>query len=302
MSSSSSSSSSINNTATLVITSHGVWRDSENSFKLPIGLNMIKATQIGVVNILDQKVSNSIPKLVEDANKLQTTAEKVVHYQDELNSLDNNNCRYSLSSKTRLKRTPTAIQCAKEYENEGDKDGTQYLNQVITYDNIVKTKGKMMPNKSFELNKKDFIGKGKHNEYDDRMVLYLPDGRKVDILNNWMSTYNTHNISESVIRKHRNIIETTLKDILNKIKKEYGFKNIIIVDLSCNSIDIEEESEEESEEDKQKRQRIDRLRRNFIRNINRQLKSKSGVKTGKRNKQNKGNITKKRKYNKKKEI
>ena len=117
MSAASSSPSTINNTATLVITSHGVWRDSENSFKLPIGINMIKATQIGVVNILDQKVSNSMPKLVEDAKKLQTTIEKVAYYQRELNSLDNYNCRYSLSCKTRLKRTPTAIHCANEYEN-----------------------------------------------------------------------------------------------------------------------------------------------------------------------------------------
>ena len=283
------SSSSINNTATLVITSHGVWRDSENSFKLPIGINMIKATQIGVVNILDQKISNSMPKLVEDANKLKTTVDKVALYQRELNSLDNNNCRYSLSSKTLLKRTPTAIQCAKEYESEGDKDGTQYLDQVKTYDNIVKTKGRMMPNKSFELNKKDFIGKGKHNEYDDRMVLYLPDGRKVDILNNWMSTYNTQNISESVIRKHRNIIETTLKDILNKIKKEYGFKNIIIIDLSCNFVEIKEELEE----DNKKRQGIDRERRTFIRTINKRLNSGFGVKTEKRNVKKKAQKTKK---------
>ena len=294
MSAASSSPSTINNTATLVITSHGIWRDSENSFKLPIGINMIKATQIGVVNILDQKVSNSIPKLVEDANKLQTTIEKVAHYQRELNSLDNYNCRHSLSCKTRLKRTPTAIQYANEYENEGDKDGTQYLDQVITYDNIVKKKGRMMPNKSFELKKSDFKGKGKHNEYDDRMVLYLPDGSKTDILNNWMSTYNTQNIAESVIRKNRDIIETTLKDILNKIKEEYGLKNIIIIDLSCNSIDIEEETEEteETEEDKQKRQSIDRARRNFIRSIKKRLNSNFGVKTEKRKIKNKTNTKK----------
>jgi len=304
-SASSASSSSINNTATLVITSHGVWRDSENSFKLPIGINMIKATQIGVANILDQKIPNSMPKLVEDANKLQNTVDKVAHYQRELNSLDNNNCRYSLSCKTRLKRTPTAIRCANEYENEGDKDGTHYLDQVITYDNIVKTKGRMMPNKSFEIIKKDFRGKGKHNEYDDRMVLYLPDGRKVDILNNWMSTYNTQNIAESVIRKHRNLIETTLKDILKKIKQEYGLKNIIIIDLSCNLVDIkedieeeseeqsEEEPEEETEEDKQKRQGIDRARRNFIRTINTRLNSGFGVKTEKRNRKKKGQKTQK---------
>ena len=151
-----------------------------------------------------------------------------------------------------------------------------------------------MQNKSFELNKSDFKGKGKHNEYDDRMVLYLPDGSKTDILNNWMSTYNTQNIAESVIRKNRDIIETTLKDILNKIKEEYGLKNIIIIDLSCNSIDIEEETEEteETEEDKQKRQSIDRARRNFIRSIKKRLNSNFGVKTEKRKIKKKPNTKK----------
>ena len=69
----------INITPTLVITSHGIWRDPDDSFELPIGINMVKATQIGVVNILDQKVSNSIPKLVEDANAPVNHKKVVVH-------------------------------------------------------------------------------------------------------------------------------------------------------------------------------------------------------------------------------
>jgi len=264
----------INITPTLVITSHGIWRDPDDSFELPIGINMVKATQIGVVNILDQKVSNSIPKLVEDANNLQTTPDKIAYYQRELNSLDNNNCRYSLSCKSQLKRTPTAIQCANEYESEGDDDAGQYLDQILTYDNIVKAKGSTMLNKSYELVKSDFKDKGKHNEYDDRMVLYLPDGSKKDILNNWMVTYNTRNIAESVIRNNRDIIETTLKDILEKIKEEYGLNDIIIIDLSCNSVDVEE--------DRQNHQSIERLKRNFIRTINVCLNSNFGLKTQKR--------------------
>ena len=230
----------------VVITTHGVWRPAESihlnqvqapsEFTMPIEMTYLTATTCGVANLLDQKLANTIPILIDDIykyGKCDCDCETIANYiKNVLFNLD----RYgSRTGEHKLRQPPASMRAAEELKEQGDIEGSKYLAQAYTesYNIITIKKDDIFINKDYEIYKSEQTNNN-YNRYDNRVVLYSNGKSPIDILLPWT------NVARNRGKRGRNdeeqTEETTLHEILKFVNLE-GHEKVVIIDLSCNTIE-----------------------------------------------------------------
>jgi hypothetical protein len=260
-SSSSSSSSSYDDIPKLLITTHGQWKVPTNykkngppTFKLPYNTRIMYATGIGVVNYLEQTVPNMINNELKkkQTKKVKLGLKKLKLLKKDLKSYDLYGCCDDLSCKDNRRNNAPIQRDVQEQEqnssnSSGDRgDATEFLDHTDKpYRITSKEKGNIMPIKTFSISDDDF---GKYedgtnvrnikNFNDNRMILYIPGHKPIDVLYNW----DKQNKNEPFItvKLNYNRIEITLKTVLERVQKIYDnlglglLTDLDLIDLSCN--------------------------------------------------------------------
>jgi hypothetical protein len=225
-------------------------------------MKIMRATSTGAPNYLYSKIPSSLSKLIAKKRKSTNTCKQFIKsLQQDLISIDDTGYCSELGCAKSLPLKPTAksyITYQIEHEEDTDEknDAQKYLASVA-YNIVSKRAGNEMPDKSYEIHKIDYTNKAELDKFDNRMILYMKDEKPVDILKTWITDVIQSTPVDAVKIRRRDVIETTLKEILTTLSEKYNMNDIIIIDLSCNLTDIAEDSK-----------RADRY---FIRNINKML-------------------------------
>lgn len=195
----------------LLISCHGIYRNVDAEIESVVSVKKVNATKMGVTNRLSEKTIVDLPEniemiLNEDYTETELLNElvkklKVVEYCDSnLESLD-------------------------EYEHELSQtiDANAFLNiwkNREMYEIKEWVENEVYLDKTYEKNRYD----RNLNEYDNKIILYYYDDGEV----------KTENMLPKF--KKSSVVRIKLSQLLNDIKSK-GFEDVIIVDLSCNSID-----------------------------------------------------------------
>ena len=229
-------------TPILVITTHGIWREVATNFKMPINMNLMRASSTGAPNYLYDKIPGSLTKLIETKRKVTRTSRSLIKsIQRELISIDETGCCSALSCAASLNAETARAYVKGAYIDETDEEEKKdQLNFIRShaYNIVTKQKGMEMVNKSYEIKKSDDGSK-----LDNRMMLYINGRKPVDILRTWKNDAIQSTPADNVKIRKRRVIETTLDEILDILLHKYHIKNIIIIDLSCNLTDLMGETE-----------------------------------------------------------
>lgn len=239
----------MNHPPTLVIAVHGIWRESVvNPTILPFDVHWVFASKIGSPNILDPKTLNSVTPMSRRAADTPTPRDMAHSIARDLGGLDHRGRCGGPTTRSKRASLFTQEQAA-QYKSDGDLDMDHYTRQVDngSYHTRSGSAGERIPTKSFEISRDEFECVDRGGRNDNRMLLYngstdrstdRPTDRPIDILENWARTYEPRSITERVRLRHRDTIEITFREVIDRIHA--GFPHIselVIIDLSCNSTD-----------------------------------------------------------------
>jgi len=230
-------------TPILVITTHGVWREGNPNFTMPVNMNLMRASSTGAPNYLYDKIPGSLAKLIEKKRKVTRTSRSLIKsLQRELISIDETGCCSTLSCAASLNAETARAQVKSINIDETDetekKDQINFIRSQA-YNLVIKRRGSEMANKSYEINKRD----DQDIKQDNRMMLYINGQKPIDILRTWKNDAFQSTPADNVKIRNRDSIETTLEEILDILFNKYNIENIIIIDLSCNLTDTIGETE-----------------------------------------------------------
>ena len=250
-------------TPILVITTHGVWREENPHFTMPVNMNLMRASSTGAPNYLYDKIPGSLAKLVKEKRKTTRTSKSLIKsLQRELISIDKTGCCSALSCAASLNAETAIAQVKNANKEETDEEEKKDQHNFISshaYNLVIKRMGENMVNKSYEIHKHDDSG----IKQDNRMMLYINGKTPIDILTTWQNDVLQSTPADNVKMRNRDVIDTTLENILDILFDKYHIDNIIIIDLSCNLTEPIIDTE--------------RNKRQFIRNINQTLNPNNGT-------------------------
>tara|TARA_B100001769_G_C22004291_1_gene539677 strand:+ start:89 stop:964 length:876 start_codon:yes stop_codon:yes gene_type:complete len=235
----------------LVINWHGAYFEEEK-LSSPIDVVKLNAVSMKVCNLLSSNIANSTEIIIKDVrnklikekgkknNKTKKTKksenecnEMVQIIRDELYNLDHLGNRKGKYSRRWL---PEVQNAAKYMEDEGDKDGKLYLDNVCKSYRIAKWRRKSLYyEKFFSVHRSEKYSRT--NKNDNRMILYYPDGRSEDIFLSFGTKAKT--IPDRLKQRKRESFEVYLSDILYFLHDERDIMSVIIIDFSCNRVDDE---------------------------------------------------------------
>jgi hypothetical protein len=245
------------NVPVLLITAHGKWCDDDKAFQLPINITWGLASKVGTINLLDPKVVNSVSRIVRDArnarvarNNFTRTVFKTIQQLDHSGT--------TVDRSRRPKEPTQSVEWAKDLIATCDSDGTAYLRQVNNgaYEVLRFGVGTTIPNKSYYVSKNESENAPRQERNNNRAQLLMPHKAPIDILPNWSGNYMPETIPERVRLRTATSFTMTLRELLAKVAA-LGVKDLVIVDLACNSVDTDGTA------------RSDRL---FARNVLRELR------------------------------
>lgn len=233
----------------LVINWHGAYFEEEK-LSSPINVVKLNAVSMKVCNLLSSNIANSTEIIIKDVrNKLikkkgkksnktkkpkkseNECNEMVQIIRDELYNLDHLGNRKGKYSRRWL---PEVQNAAKYMEDEGDKDGKLYLDNVCKSYRIAKWRRESLYyEKFFSVHRSEKYSRT--NKNDNRMILYYPDGRSEDIFLSFGTKAKT--IPDRLKQRKRESFEVYLSDILDFLHEERGIMSVIIIDFSCNRVD-----------------------------------------------------------------
>jgi len=295
--------------AILVITTHGGWEcdisGAFNScstkptvefkkFKNPLNnVTILRATEGNIPNYLDQKIPNSIYRLIKKIAQYNYDSDTMINkIKEELISLDKKYALTTLASSDSIRNTPMRqhqaeidIEKYREMQRERniekidlDKieeyranalDGEIFLNQKNPYSIVKKTLNEELGDKYFVT----YAEERALNRYqinDNRIQLYIPKENRysnagVDIIPTWSpAVEQATQGAKTIILKRRDEYATNLSNILEEIKI-MEIKNLLIIDLTCNTIMYE------GEEKNLENCKLERIKRIAVRELRNQI-------------------------------
>ena len=195
----------------LLISCHGIYRNVDAEIGSVVSVKKVNATKMGVTNRLSEKTIVDLPENIEAILKENYTESellnelvkkmKVVEYCDS-NQESLNEYEHELSQTIDANAFLNIWKNREMYEIKEWRENEVYLD------------------KTYEKYKND----SNLNEYDNKIILYYYDDGEV----------KTENMLPKF--KKSSVVRIKLSQLLNDIKSK-GFDDVIIIDLSCNSID-----------------------------------------------------------------
>ena len=248
----------------VVIAFHGAYTKNE-PFDSPINASKINASSIGACNLLTAAVPNAIPESLEELRMDYDCPTMVKKLRERLYSLDHEGM-YLRKGKilTYVERW------AKQEASSGDRDAKVWIKNIPrSYQTYYINKGEKVQNKTYSIQKDD-VWDDEDNPYDDRIVLFFPDGSEKDIVTSWKKgdyslfatdkdpddpkdrkrpATNEHYYYEEKDRDGNIVgkegpegLVTDLKTIFETVRN-FGFNDVIIIDLACNNLRFPQDRE-----------------------------------------------------------
>jgi len=221
-------------TPIIVITCHGAYHEEEYKSS-KCNVYKVNATKVGIANYVKQDLLYIIPTAIEDA-LLETTC------------------------KSAIEKLQEKLSCTEYYNEHGNtlatpdaRESQDYLNYTsdwkkkCLYDINKWNKTDVFLNKHYQISKNDeildFLEDDEGNPltdesgnlldaYDNRIVMFLSNGNKIDLLPSWNKTSIPNNPTETLLKQRRTTFDITLEELINKVY-DMGYNDIIIADLSC---------------------------------------------------------------------
>ena len=205
--------------ALMVITTHGIitscTMSSREIVEIPPGLNIvdIQATSVGLVNVLGNDDFSFMKDVIKKFTKLTKMFKKRSFDLDELVG------ECALKIKEDLTVMSRGIQ--KIYVGDEDSDAADFSRSGHLYNIYDNTS---ILEKEFKVDEDDTSPED--NEYNWKINLFLQDGSVVNLMDECFMTRSTRRKSEGV----------KLSFILDCLCRKYSITNLIILDLSCNTM------------------------------------------------------------------
>jgi hypothetical protein len=229
------------NVPVLFITAHGIWRENEY-FYPPMNIKWGLSSRLGTINLLDPKVANSVPRIVNRGrSEFSNCDEFTSRVFDRTKLLDHTGVT---TDRSRRPKESTNILWAKYYKKVGDLDGNAYLRQVNngSYEVFDIHQGTRIPNKSYDIFKTEFEHVDREDGNDNRVQLLLPQQKPIDMIPNWLPAYTTKGPAETAHLRTADNIGTSLQTILAEVKRQHPtIEHLVIIDMACNSVDTADE-------------------------------------------------------------
>lgn len=221
-------------TPIIVITCHGIYYEEEYK-PSKCNVHKLNATKVGIANYVKQDVLHTIPRAVSSA-LLETDCQKAVDILQEYFS-----CEDYYDDQGNTLATPAARE-SQDYMNYTSDWKKKCLYNIKKWN-----KADVFLNKNYQISKGDDIldlledDEGNYltdesgnlvEAYDNRIVMFLNNGKKIDLLPSWNITSVSNNPMETLMKKRRTTFNITLEELINKVY-QMGYSDIIIVDLSC---------------------------------------------------------------------
>ena len=229
----------------LLITSHGgVITEADKQFESPIPFSRIKATKCGVLNFMNQKIPQSIPRIIPEISEQSDDNEDfLINMQSRLKELEGtypgnryketwmdndeevNEDKYSVEY-TRFAKRPLSSQT----QNNAIYKITKYPTGTLTTD------------KELQVLKSE-TSANRFNKMDNRVVLFSSSGEMIkDYLPNWNRHVKKTTPAHTAKLRTAKDRSKKLSDVLREIKSDYpDLEYLNVIDLSCNFIDEEDE-------------------------------------------------------------
>jgi hypothetical protein len=212
--------------ALMVITTHGVVTSctlsSREIVAIPPGLNIIdiQSTPVGIVNVMIKNDFKFMKDVIKNFTKLTRMIKKKRRSLD-VDELNVDELIEECAVKMKEDLTEMSLEVQKTYVGHEDfqvADFTRSGHLYRIYDNT-------------SILEKEFLVdidniSPKDNRYNWKINLFLQDGSVVDLMNECFMARSTRRKAEGV----------KLSFILDCLRRKYSITNLIILDLSCNTM------------------------------------------------------------------
>ncbi len=250
----------------LLIASHGFYEDLEY-VKSGCNVHKINTTKCGVPSRYFGCLSSHMEKIIMDSFKetdwnksTKFIADKIHYHQyhvctedDSYEEIDLEDVKQSLNEYTKEEldevSQDTSLSSSEKLLRKQKivKEHTEYVHELLNK-NLYKVsswkKNEKYLDKIYELRKDDKLQDGIDNDMTRRVILFTADGKKQDLLPSWNKSADKEpwdaldldSDEEMGGENEVTVFRISLSTLLSKLNENMGFQNVIIIDMTCNTV------------------------------------------------------------------